>query len=180
MKKITLITLIIFAGFLSIEGLFAAETKKTLPLLPAKMAPVTQPVPVQQTLAPAPAVPITESTYSYNPSGKPDPFRPFVEAEIAGKKKEEKKGVSSIFPLQRAEVDQFRLVGIAGDQYRRIAVVEDATRKYYPLSIGTHIGVNNGKVIEILPDRVIVEESKTKKAKRIILRLHKNQDEVKP
>jgi hypothetical protein len=28
--------------------------------------------------------------------------------------------------------------------------------------------------MEILPDRVIVEEFETKKAKRIILRLHKN------
>ncbi|MCK7480327.1 MAG: hypothetical protein M0C28_26010 [Candidatus Moduliflexus flocculans] len=60
------------------------------------------------------------------------------------------------------------------------SVIEDITKKHYPLSIGTHIGVNNGKVVEILPDRVIVEEYKTKKAKRIVLRLHKNQDEVKP
>jgi type IV pilus assembly protein PilP len=169
MKKITLITLIIiFAGFLSTESLFAAEAKKTLSILPAKAAPVKQPVPAPQLLVPA------ESTYSYNPVGKPDPFRPFVDAEIDAKKKAEKKGVSSIYPLQRAEVDQFRIVGIAGDQNRRIAMVEDVTKKYYPLVVGTHIGVNNGKVVEILPDRVIVEEYKTKKAKRIILKLHKN------
>lgn len=174
MRKITLITLIIFAGFLSTERLFAADAKKASPLLPAKFAPLKQPVP-EQLLSTPPSAPTPESTYSYNPSAKPDPFRPFVEEEIAAKKKAEKKGVSSIYPLQRTEVDQFRLVGIAGDQSRRVAiVVDDGTKKHYPLIVGTHIGVNNGKVIEILPDRVIIEEYKTKKAKRIIIKLHKN------
>lgn len=179
MRKITLITSIIFIGFLTTEGLFAAETKKTLPLRPAKVANVLQQIPEVKPLPPA--VPIAESTYNYNPSGKPDPFRPFVETDLAAKKKEEKKDVSSIYPLQRAEVDQFRLVGIAGDQSRRVAIIiEDMTKKHYPLVVGTHIGMNNGKVVEILPDRVIVEEYKTKKVQRIILRLHKKQDEVKP
>jgi type IV pilus assembly protein PilP len=173
MKKIALITLLIFAGFLSTINLFAAEAKKTSSLPPAKAIPVTQPVapPPQPS---NPVLPPVESTYSYNPVGKSDPFRPFVEDEIAAKKKTEKKAVSSIYPLQRTEVEQFRLVGITGDQNRRIAMVEDLTKKYYPLVVGTHIGVNNGKVVEILPDRVIVEERKAKKAKRIILKLHKN------
>ncbi len=178
MKKMTLIALIFFAGFLSKDILFAAEAKKPTSVLPAKVAPLKPEVP--QLRQPAlPAAP-ESSTYSYNPAGKPDPFRPFVDDEISAKKKVEQKSVSSIYPLQREEADKFKLVGIAGDQNRRIAVVEDATKKYYPLSVGTHIGVNKGKVVEILPDRVIVEEYKTKKAKRIILKLHKNQDEVKP
>ena len=181
MKKITLITLTIIAVFLSTECLFAADAPKALPLIPPKTVPAAQqPELAKQPAAPAAAIP-AESMYSYNPAGKPDPFRPFVEHEITAKKKEGKKSVSSIYPLQKKEVNDFRLVGIAGDQNRRIAiVVEDMTKKHYPLSIGTHIGVNKGKVVEILPDRVIVEEYKSKKAKRIVLRLHKNQDEVKP
>jgi type IV pilus assembly protein PilP len=178
MRKITLITLIIITGLLSTDGLFAGEARKTLPLLPAKAAKVPQQVSAPQTSAPqqsAPAILPAESVYSYNPAGKPDPFRPFAEEEIVTKKKQEKKGVISIYPLQRTEVDRFRLEGITGDQSRRVAiVVEDATKKHYPLVVGTHIGVNNGKVIEILPDRVIVEEFKEKKANRIILKLHKN------
>jgi Tfp pilus assembly protein PilP len=176
MKKITLITLIIFFCLGKTGGvLFAVEARKTLPLPPVKpapvIAPVAQPLPV--------VVSIPESTYSYNPLNKPDPFRPFIEEEIAAKKKTEK-GVGSIFPLQRMETDQFRIVGIAGDETRRVAVVEDAAKKYYPLFVGTHIGTNKGRVIEILPDRVVVEEYATKKAKRIILKLHKNQNEVRP
>lgn len=177
MKKITLITLIIiFAGFLSTNYLLAAEAKKSLPLIPVKAIPVNQQTPTKQPLTPLkPTIlPVENTTYSYNPVGKPDPFRPFVEEEIAAKKKAEKKKIISIFPLQRIETEQFKLVGIAGDQNKRIAMVEDVTKKFYPLSIGTRIGVNNGKVIEILPDRVVVEEYKGKKAKRVILKLRKN------
>ena len=173
MRKKTLLTLIIFAGLLNTLGLVAAaEVKKALLPFPSPVAGQTERT-GQQTL-PVATHP-SESTYSYNPVGKPDPFRPFMDTEITAKKKEGKKDVSSIFPLQRAEVDQFRLVGIAGDKSRWVAiVVEDATKKHYPLFVGTHIGLHKGKVLEILPDRVIIEERETKKAKRIILKLHKN------
>jgi len=176
MRKITFIALImIFAGLSGTVSILAADEAKKTPLLPAKTDPLKQQVSATQSPVNAvPAIQTAVSTYSYNPAGKPDPFRPFVEEEVAAKKKAEKKTVSSIFPLQRLDVEQFKLVGIAGDQKRRIAMVEDITKKFYPLSVGTRIGMNNGKVVEILSDRVIVEEYKTKKAKRIILKLHKN------
>ncbi|MEN6620768.1 MAG: pilus assembly protein PilP [Smithella sp.] len=177
MKKIALITFIIFfSGFIKAINLFAVEAKKTLSLIPVKTVQIKQQAPAIQppTLAPIKPAPVTENTYSYNPAGKPDPFRPFVEEEIAARKKAEKKKVLSIFPLQRMETEQFKLVGIAGNQKQRIAMVEDSTKKFYPLSVGTRIGVNNGKIIEILPDRIIVEEYIGKKIKIIILKLRKN------
>jgi type IV pilus assembly protein PilP len=76
--------------------------------------------------------------------------------------------------LQRAEADQYRVVGIAGDKDHRVAVAEDDKKKFYPLVIGTRIGLRDGKVVEIMADRVIVEEIENKKAKRIILKLRKN------
>ena len=116
-----------------------------------------------------------DGAYSYNPLGKPDPFKPFVQVEIAATKKdEEKKATESIFPLQRVAAGNFRVVGIAGDQFRRVAVLEDAARKFYPIFVGTRIGLRNGKVTEILADRVVVDEYEDKKVKRIILKLRKN------
>ncbi|MCK7480328.1 MAG: hypothetical protein M0C28_26015 [Candidatus Moduliflexus flocculans] len=100
MKKITLIILTIIMSFLSTECLFAADAPKALPLLPPKAVPAAQ----QPELAKQPAAPAAmpaESIYSYNPAGKPDPFRPFVEDEITAKKKEAKKSISSIYPLQK-------------------------------------------------------------------------------
>jgi type IV pilus assembly protein PilP len=158
---------------------FAAEVKNTPPVAPtapaARIAPAATPKRIQQ---PPPLAPTSIDNYSYNPSGKTDPFRPLVEAvkpqNIADKKESKKKEELSMFPLQRAETEKYRVVGIAGNRDHRVAIAEDAAKKFYPLLIGTHIGLYNGKVIEIMADRVIVEEHETKKAKRVILKLRKN------
>ncbi|KUG22418.1 hypothetical protein ASZ90_007822 [hydrocarbon metagenome] len=130
-------------------------------------APSTQ---IQPPLSLAPT-----DNYTYNPSGKPDPFRPFVTVDTAVAKQQlAKKAEVSMFPLQRAEAEKYRVVGIAGDKNHRVAICEDTAKKFYPLYVGTHIGLYNGKVIEILADRVIIEEYETKKPRRIILKLRKN------
>jgi type IV pilus assembly protein PilP len=138
----------------------------------AHAAPAVTPAQIQQ---PPPLAPTSIDNYSYDPSGKPDPFRPFiVVVDVAAKQQVVKKAEASMFPLQRAETEKYRVVGIAGDKDHRVAIAEDAAKKFYPLFIGTHIGLYNGKVIEIMADRVIVEEYETKKAKRVILKLRKN------
>jgi len=107
------------------------------------------------------ATPAPPADYHYNPIGKPDPFQPFVDKDIALKKKAEKAvNILSIFPLQRVGIDQFNLVGIAGDAERRFAVLEikDAKARFYPVAVGTVIGLNNGKVVEIKRDVIVIEE----------------------
>ncbi len=164
--------------------------------LPAAVTPATPPTAVIPLTPPATA-PTPATPYSYQPAGKADPFVPFIELELALKKKQEeelktkvtvKKKSLPVSPLQQAEIGQFRLVGIAGDDQRRTAMVEDGVaKKYYPLYVGTYIGLNGGRVVSILPDRVIVEErlqDETKKVKkaeirRIPLMLHK-EEEGKP
>jgi type IV pilus assembly protein PilP len=180
MKKIKFA---IASTFIIIFGItifaFATEVKKALPAAStvpaARVAPAAAPKQIQQ---PQPLVPTSIDNYSYNPSGKPDPFRPLVEAvklqDIDVKKQIAKKAEASMFPLQRAETEKYRVVGIAGEKEHRVAIAEDAAKKFYPLFIGTHIGLYNGKVIEIMADRVIVEEYATKKATRVILKLRKN------
>jgi Tfp pilus assembly protein PilP len=123
--------------------------------------------------------------------GKPDPFGPFIVTDPEPKVRKEEKPVKKeavksrpLSPLQQKEIEVFRLVGIGGNEKRRIATVEDGiAKKIYPLFMGTHIGPNEGRVVEILPDRVIVEErieDQTKKGKqaqirRIIMTLHKDE-----
>ena len=128
----------------------------------------------------------TAPAYKFNPVGKPDPFKPFIDQEISAKKKREKTQPLPIFPLQRAGTDQFRLVGIAGDESSKIAIVTDLKGKFYPLYLGTAIGLNSGRVVGILPDRVIVEEkikegdAKKTKTKRITMKLRREEGEEKP
>ncbi len=94
--------------------------------------------------------------YKYNPMGKPDPFKPFIGREGVVRKKPKKDHALS--PLRRENIDQFRLVGISGDEKNRKAIVQDARGRVYPIHIGTYIGINKARVLEILSDRVIVEE----------------------
>ncbi len=142
---------------------------------------------------PAPAKPVAADSliFHYDPKGKPDPFKPFVDAELALRKLKEaqvKKQQQKLplSPLQRVGIEQFKLVGIGGNEKGRTAVVQDMAGKYYTLSIGTPIGMNNGKVARILSDKVIVEEptaggKKAKTgAKKVEMKLLKEGEEVKP
>jgi type IV pilus assembly protein PilP len=129
---------------------------------------------------------IAVSGYSYNPVGKPDPFRSFLDEELAAKKTADllamkkaaaKRPADSLFPLRRSAVDQYKLRGIAGNALSRTAIVEDGSGKFYPISPGTIIGQENGKVAAILPDRVIVEQTARdrkgqSKVMRITMKLH--------
>lgn len=125
----------------------------------------------------------TPTVYKYNPVGKPDPFKPFIDEEITTKKKLEKAKALPISPLQREGIDQFKLVGIAGDEYSRKAIVQDLKGKFYPIYVGTYIGLNGGRVVQILADQVVVEEKfktearKRTKTQRITIKLHKEGEE---
>ena len=173
MKKNKIITsIVLFILFAAVSGAFGADkVKPSLPALPSAKV-IAPSKPVLPSLPPVSQQP--NNVYNYNPLGKPDPFQPFIDIEALPKKKEKAQKVESIFPLQRAAVESFKLVGIVGDQTRRMAVVEDAGKKYYPIFVGTHIGLNNGKVTEILADRVTVDELDGKKVKRLILKLRNN------
>jgi Tfp pilus assembly protein PilP len=154
------------------------EIKKTTPKVPASTAPVKA-QPSLADISAAKATLTTTDTYHYTSVGKTDPFKPFMELEPKPVKLKEK--AIPLSPLQRLDVDQYTLVGIAGNNKSRAAMVEDRKdKKFYPLFVGTSIGQNHGRVIEILADRVVVEEKLgNEKAKRIVLLLHR-EEEVKP
>ncbi len=95
-----------------------------------------------------------EAEYSYNPAGKPDPFKPFIQLASA-------KGGSRtapLTPLQKYDISQLKLVAIISSPQGNIALVEDVTGKGYFLKKGTWVGKNDGKVTKVLKDKVIVEE----------------------
>jgi type IV pilus assembly protein PilP len=93
-----------------------------------------------------------EAEYSYNPAGKPDPFKPFIQLASRGGSK------TAVTPLQKFDISQLKLVAIISTSEGNIALVEDATGKGYFLKKGTWIGKNDGKVTKILKDTVIIQE----------------------
>lgn len=112
------------------------------------------------------AAPVTadSGTYRYNPKGKPDPFKPFIEIVDEDNKTEKTQKIGEqnkpvlLSPLQRFSTKKFRLTGIVLTSTRSAAMVETPEGKRYILHTGTPIGINNGRVIAILPDSVVVLE----------------------
>lgn len=119
---------------------------------------------------------VQPAAYRYSPVGKADPFRSFVEEEVARMKASGQATKAAINILQRHDADQYILVGIASDEESRSAMVLDPTKKYFfVVNVGTTIGLNRGRVTAIRDDQIIVEE-KVKmddgkiKPKRIVIR----------
>ena len=117
-----------------------------------------------------------EVEFSYNPSGKPDPFKPFIELAPVRSQR-----TVPLTPLQKYDLSQLKLVAIISTPDGSVALIEDGTKKGYFLKKGTWIGKNDGKVTKILKDRVIVEEvyqdvfGQTKK-NEITLMLHQAEE----
>jgi len=172
-----------------LAGFVTAALAATPPAAkPAEVKPAVQQEAKQEARQEAP--PLEMPDYRYDPKGKIDPFKPFVRLELPTPSKkgpEIKKHTGHLTPLQRVALDKVRVTGIAGSSSKRVAMVEDGGGggKGYLVYVGTLIGENGGKVIQILPDRVIVEEklgeSKGKeKMHRVALKLHKEEGEGRP
>lgn len=115
-----------------------------------------------------------EPEYSYNPVGKPDPFKPFIQLTPV----REIPRTAPLTPLQKYDISQLKLVAIISTPEANVALVEDATGKGYFIKKGTLIGKNEGKVTRILKDRVIIEETYLDvfgkvKTNEVIMLLHK-------
>ena len=117
---------------------------------PARVAPV------KKVVAPVETAMTTEKMpeYVYNPAGKRDPFKTFIESVTEKKER----AAAPVSPLQSYDLNTLRLVGIMMLPGKKVAIVEDPSGKGYHVKVGTHIGLNDGVVVEILKDEVIVEE----------------------
>ncbi len=116
-----------------------------------------------------------EASYTYDPEGKRDPFRPLVEekeeiAEPDIDRPEKLKG-----PLEKYELSQFRLMAIVVVNGVPNAMVSTPDGRSYRVKEGDYIGIKSGQVLKIEtravdadengllveknPDRIVVEET---------------------
>ena len=106
-----------------------------------------------------------EKPSGYSASNKVDPFEPLFKPVPAEKPKPpealEKPAAPQrrLTPLEKVDLDQLKLVGIVRTESGNKALVEDASGKGYIVIHGTYIGIHSGKVMDILKDRIIVEEA---------------------
>jgi len=96
----------------------------------------------------------------YIPEGKLDPFEPLfkkgpVSLAVGNKKIKQRKPLT---PLERVNLSQLTLVGIIEAPSGNRALVQETSGKGYVVKKGTYIGTNSGKIVQILKDRIIIEE----------------------
>ena len=90
----------------------------------------------------------------YSSAGKRDPFQP-LPLKVQAKRRPRE----NLSPLERYDLGQLKLVGIVWDVKAPRAMVEDAAGLGYVVGVGTPIGPNDGKIKEIKPNEVVIEET---------------------
>ncbi len=116
------------------------------------------------------------TAYSYNTLGRRDPFAPIVSKE----EKQAKAGERP--PLERYNLDDFKLTAVLRGGFGDNAMVEAPDGKGYIIHVGTIIGPNKGVVKKITENKLIVEEkyknfSGGSERKDIVIDLRKKQEE---
>jgi len=129
----------------------------------AVLACSSEPAPAPKAQAPAARAPaaapptqVVEETldveYHYDPTGKPDPFRSFVQLQ-----EELDEGVTT--PLERFDLSQLQVTAIIWSSERPRALIRDPAGKGYIVSAGTPIGKNKGRIVSIEDNLVLVKET---------------------
>ncbi len=92
-----------------------------------------------------------DQLFIYDPTGKKDPFRPLdfdrFNRQVKGKT-----------PLEQFDYAQFRVSAVLLDSGEPKAIIEDGNGKGHTVQIGSKIGLYEGTVSEIKPDRIVVKE----------------------
>lgn len=111
--------------------------------------------PAKKVAAP-PAAQEEEKTveFVYLPEGRRDPFVPLTKIKKPLVKVDDEPET----PLQRYDIQQFRLVGVIVGKGAPRALVVAPDGKSYILAKGVKIGKNSGVVIDITGDAILVEE----------------------
>lgn len=142
--------LVAFAATILLFGC-GEETPAPPPAAPQKVAAPppgeVAPPSASETQAPPP------QRYVYDPSGRRDPFEPLtmVKKPIAQKNE-------PLTPLEKFDLAQLRLIGVILGKGEPRAMVVAPDGKSYILKKGVKVGKNDGRVVGIKPDAVLVEE----------------------
>lgn len=121
------------------------------PMLPALESGT---LPMKETPASIPgAFSVTAGEYSYNASGRREPFAAIVkDGRLPGEENQ------NLPPLQRISLTELNLIGIIWGGFGYSAMVQAPDGKGYTVRQGTRIGPNNGTVRVITENAIIVHE----------------------
>jgi type IV pilus assembly protein PilP len=99
-------------------------------------------------------------SYTYNPAGKPNPFKPLVvERPQSPVKKVAEVVAEPGTPLEKLELTQLKLVAMIWNIADPKAMVEDKAGRGFIVAKGTPIGKNKGRVTQITYEGIVVNET---------------------
>lgn len=105
---------------------------------------------------------VDDKEKEYNPAGKINPFISFISEEQDKEKSEDVdsrlKKREPLTPLEKIDIAQLKLTAITRTATGNLALVEEPGGKGYVVTEGTYVGLNSGKVINVLSDKIIIEE----------------------
>jgi len=162
---------IVFVATVAVFAVVGCKKKEAPPVAPAPTAPVAQqsasiqrPVSTAKKLAPVQAQVSTSKkplTAQLDFSARKDPFKPAI-VEVKQVPKGAVKDAAqnpNLLPIQRVEVDKFKVTGIIAGLKENRALILDPDGKAYVAKTGMQIGPNNGKIVRITSTAVEVEET---------------------
>jgi type IV pilus assembly protein PilP len=120
---------------------------------PAPPPPAVTPVAPQPAINPISGVAQIDTGYTYDPTGKRDPFRSFI-----WDRPDKMQANADAGPLGQFDLSQLEVVGVVWRTGNARALVEDPSGESYIVGHGAAIGKNRGHVISIDDNTVIVKE----------------------
>lgn len=90
--------------------------------------------------------------YSYNPSGRRDPFAVVLKDARTGEENQ------SLPPLQQLSLTELNLIGIVWGGFGYSAMVQAPDGRGYTVRQGTRVGPNGGAVSSITENALVVQE----------------------
>jgi type IV pilus assembly protein PilP len=120
---------------------------------PVAPPPAVAPAAPAATIDPISGVAQIDSGYTYDPTGKRDPFRSFVWD------RPDKLIAAESGPLGEFDLSQLEVVAVVWRTGNARALVEDPSGESYIVGEGAAIGKNRGHVISIGDNTVVVKET---------------------
>jgi type IV pilus assembly protein PilP len=170
----------LFPGFLAallIVSAGCSDSKNTVSPSVDKAKQAAQPVTSQMTLTEGVVIPgKSANDYTYDPVNRRDPFAPIVSRENKPFGQ-----LSSLPPLERYAISEFKMVGILWGGFGYKAMLEGPDGKGYFVHVGSFIGPNRAVVKKINQDSLVLEEKYknymgTDDRREIIINLRKKQE----
>ena len=131
----------------------------TAPVPPASDAKAVAPVPQMEVAAPIIPQFAADDQYTYDPTGRRDPFKPYKSYRPSNTTNTGPvRVIDPTDPLQKWELDRFAVVAIMWEIRTPKAMVKDPDGKMFMVGKSTKIGRNSGQVVAIREGEVVVVE----------------------